>query len=466
MSCRQREPPLRFATKRDLTRHQQTHDESGSSVLTCPYCGESTGRRDNLQRHIDTIHNGGVCKAAKNGDEETVQDCLLANPQVIEETDQDGHTPFLLSCIHGQEGIARMLLDKGACSDPDTGPYALWLAVLHDKTRIVKLLMGKGFTRAEWKPTYKSKAFAQAATDGDLSLVKRYTEIGGDIDTLDSQGRTALVRAAENGHEDTVKHLIEHGAKLECTKIQWLTIPDALLIAARRGHVELLDSLLPKKPGSNSSYQEAILFDDQTQHEGVLRLIAKRIADCDDISSRLLRSLVVWEKTMAAQIILEERNSRHPIRNNTSLLFHAAELGRLDLVVFLLEQGVDVGAVVDGQSPLHAVANLYSYTRIPVSLQINVLRVLLDRGSDIEALDHRGYNVLHWATIRGRLEVVTFLLEAGANPHAETSRNQVAVDLISQKVKKEKRIRIKEQLLLAMARTPPRGGDSGSESRT
>ena len=359
-----------------------------------------------------------------------------------------------------------MLLDKGACSDPETGPYALWLAVLHDKTRTIELLMEKGFTRAEWKPTYKSKALIQAATDGDLSLVKRYTEIDGDVEVLDSQGRTAVVRAAENGHKDVVKHLINHGAKLQLTRRM---VPGVLLIAARRGHVELLDFLLPMKPESGLPHETtywAILFDNQTQDEGVFRLIAKRIADRDNISSILLHHLVESGKTMAAQIILEERNTRHPIRNNASLLFFAAIWGRLDLVVFLLEQGVDVRAVVHGESALHAVASLYSDDITPASLQIGVLRVLLDRGSDIESLDPHGYNALHLATRRGRLEVVTFLLEAGANPHAKTSRNQVAVDLIGKRFKEEKAIRLRDHLLLAMARAPLLDGERGSESYT
>lgn len=469
MSCRQRDPLLRFATKRDLTRHQQTHEESDSSILICRYCGDSTGRRDNLQRHIETVHNGGVWKAAKNGDEETMRQCVRANPQAIEETDQDDHTPFLLSCIHGQESIARMLLDEGACSDPDTGPYALWLAVLHDNTKIIELLVGKGFTRASWKPTYKSKAFIQAATDGDLSLVKRYTDISGDIEILDSQGRTALDRAAETGHEDIVKHLINHGTKLELTKLRMGTIPNAFLIAARRGHVGLLDFLLGKELDSEyvpypPRVYRIIFLDDLSQHEGILRLVAKRVVNHDGLSSSLLWDSVWSGKTMGARILLEERNTTHPMRNETTLIFSAAQWGRSDLVAFLLEQGVAVGTVIDGQTMLHVVASLQHHWRTSASSLIRVLRVLLDRGSDIEALDRYGYNALHWATKRGHLEIVTFLLEAGANPHAKTRCNQVAVDLIPTRFGEEKANRFKEQLVLDRARTPTQSGESGSES--
>ncbi|KAK1753734.1 ankyrin repeat-containing domain protein [Echria macrotheca] len=456
IDCRQRNPLLRFATRRDLTRHQQTHEASDSPVLMCHYCGDTTGRRDNLQRHIETVHKGGVCKAAKNGDEETMRQCLRANPQAIQETDQDGHTPFLLSCIHGQERILQMLLDEGAGTDPDTGLYALWLAVLHDKPKIIKLLVGAGFTKASWKQTYKSKTLIQAATDGDLPLVKRYTDIGGDIEIMDTQGRSALVHAAEKGYEDIVKHLIDRGAKLELTKVYRQPIPSVCLVAARCGHVGILDFLLSKEPefGFDSrSIYDAIFEDDQSQHEGILRLIAKRVVHHDELSDRLANISIYSGNTMGARILFEERSTTHPIPNEVSTIFLVARWCRSDLVLFLLEQGVPIGSVLDGQSLLHYVASTPRYYSLPVDLQIHVLRVLLDRGLETEALDSSGYNALHWATKRGHLEVVKFLLEAGANPHTKTRDNLVAVDLIPQRLGEEGAARFREQLLLDRAGT-------------
>jgi len=48
-----------------------------------------------------------------------------------------------------------------------------------------------------------------------------------------------------------------------------------------------------------------------------------------------------------------------------------------------------------------------------------VVRLLLEKGANIEARDNTGRTALHWAAERGREEVVQLLLDKGADIEAE-----------------------------------------------
>lgn len=72
------------------------------------------GRPDNLKRHIDSMHKGGICAAAASGDEPAVMSCLSFGTLHSDQTDENGVTPLGLAASNGHEGIAKLLLDAGA----------------------------------------------------------------------------------------------------------------------------------------------------------------------------------------------------------------------------------------------------------------------------------------------------------------------------------------------------------------
>ena len=91
-------------------------------------------------------------------------------------------------------------------------------------------------------------------------------------------------------------------------------------------------------------------------------------------------------------------------------LHHAAYLGSLEAVRYLLDSGADVSAVsLDPlrNSPLHAAAS---------TGHADVVRLLLAAGADIEAVQAGEWTALHAAADRGHANVVAVLLESGARP--------------------------------------------------
>ena len=91
-------------------------------------------------------------------------------------------------------------------------------------------------------------------------------------------------------------------------------------------------------------------------------------------------------------------------------LVEAAQKGRIDEVTELLNEGVDVNAVVHGDGTALLVAAREGYREL--------VRLLLDRGADTDIGVAGDGNALTMAAREGNREIVAMLLDRGANPDA------------------------------------------------
>ncbi|MFJ4917906.1 ankyrin repeat domain-containing protein [Streptomyces sp. NPDC088726] len=83
----------------------------------------------------------------------------------------------------------------------------------------------------------------RSADDGDVNGVSRWLGQGAVVDAPDGDGRTALDRAAQKGHADVVRRLVEAGADLEQQAGEYRE-STPLCLAASRGHTAVVGVLL------------------------------------------------------------------------------------------------------------------------------------------------------------------------------------------------------------------------------
>ena len=101
----------------------------------------------------------------------------------------------------------------------------------------------------------------------------------------------------------------------------------------------------------------------------------------------------------------------------------AAFFGKLEAARTLLDAGASVdtyGRNAFANQPLHAAA---------AGRHVEVCRLLLGVGADVEATQHGGYRPLHEAAGSGDIELAELFLSAGADPIATTAEGQTPADL-------------------------------------
>ena len=189
--------------------------------------------------------------------------------------------------------------------------------------------------------------------------------------------------AAENGHSDTVKTLLDAGADVNARAKDGVT---ALMRAEHEGHSEIIQLL--KKAG-------ALEF---TPIQFAARELEPPRADANaqDPAAALT----------TARLVLKTRPVTRREVPPDSQLIEAAENGQTEKVKTLLEAGANVNA-----------KNNYGVTALMSAVgkgQTETVQALLDAGADVNDKTEMGVTVLMVAVMNGHTEIAELLKQAGA----------------------------------------------------
>ena len=146
--------------------------------------------------------------AAENGDLALMDEYLIA-PQMADMRNACLWTPLMKAALNGQAAAVDKLLEKGAEVDlVDKGGYS---------------------------------AMMLAASNNFAAIVETLLQHGADVNRVEtSNGWTALIWAAKQGHDETVKVLLKHHADRSIRDFTQSTALDY----ARRNHLQSTQRLL------------------------------------------------------------------------------------------------------------------------------------------------------------------------------------------------------------------------------
>ena len=360
--------------------------------------------------------------AAKNGAAGIAERLLDAgaNPNV---TLRMGETPLMSAARSGSLAVVEMLLDRGAdvnAAERERGQTALMWAAAQQHADVVRLLAERGadlHSRTQvWEQLENtagntntsgnfrmrhggSTALLFAARNGDLATARALVEAGADVDDTAAAGSSALVIAAHSGHGPLGVYLLEEGADPNVAAAGYTALHaatlrgQAALAAALLAHGADLDAIVERgTPGRRFSADFSI------RHQAVganTFWLAARYGELD-----ILRALAEWgadpnvapasrwSSLKAAmgvpQISQEDRRNRVDAPDSVEHI-DQEEL-TLDLARIVLDLGVDVNQAADrGNTALHdAVRTGFA----------SVVDLLAARGADVDALNDRGQTPL------------------------------------------------------------------------
>ena len=323
---------------------------------------------------------------------------LVAHGVDLDARDSHGMSALHLAAALGRIDELKQLIAAGAAPDRRAadGQTPLGVALAAGRRDLAGWLDWRGW-KLPRRPLQPVDVPA-AAIVGDLDAVRRLLDLGLPVDATDSQGCSALLRAAGGGHRALVELLLERGA-------------DPAL-AANTGATPLSAAVS-------------------------------------------MRQLEIVERLLEAGAGLEQR-----LPGDVTVLMLAAALGLPELVARLLQGGADLHAVdAQGLTPLHCAA-LYGFTARDRTRLLALLDALLLAGADpqrtatggatplllllgaraepgtpsaedvvlagverlfdedvrLDARDQRGFGPLHLAGLHGLLRVAQALLREGADP--------------------------------------------------
>ncbi len=242
----------------------------------------------------------------------------------------------------------------------------------------------------------------RAARNGDADWTKKLIVSGVDVNSLDGNGWTALHIAANKGHQDVVRLLLDNAADPN------IRIYDSQSILRLRKGVDV-------EYGATALHQAV-----WKGHGAIVRLLLGHRVDtgmecCNGLT--VLRLAVLTDSEAMVQLLLANGvNVNHKGFDGRTALHTAAKTGNVRIAKTLLGRGalVDAGAGRT-MTPLQRAA-MHGHEKM--------VKLLRDRGADIEAVDENQATALHAAARSGHAKVIQYLVDEGANRHARAIFNK------------------------------------------
>lgn len=374
--------------------------------------------------------------AIKTGELPIVEMLIKAGANVNTVEKFHNQTPLMYAAASGRNAgaMVKMLLSKDASVTP-RALYSDWPSQITSEPR------------AQYRPTGGLTALLYAARNGCYECVEALIRAGADVNTPTPEAVTPLMTALDNDHNDVAKLLLDRGANPHVwdwwgRTALYIVIDrkaggssggqrlGAAAIGGGRGgarvaapsearvsHMDIINALLaadvdpspqlnmhrPSRGGNSGRFIDPLL---NTGCTPLLR--ATMASDMEVIGALLAKGASPNVNAMGLTAFLVAAGVGTGNRGGTGLAAQASAGGapNVPLMDLLIQHGADVNAQVTG-------TKTYSM-RIARAPSAN-----------------EGMTALHTAVQGGRIDMVRYLLEKGANPEILDGNGRKAMDLLA-----------------------------------
>jgi ankyrin repeat protein len=291
---------------------------------------------------------------------------------------------------HKQQGIIQLFLSR----DVPVAPSAIHDALIYVGEDLAVTLTKRMTTNSKTRSPVLTEA-----SSGEYTNIADLLQEDDDSDIID-----ALDLAAKAGNLEIVELLLQGGA---------LPSGKTLVGASGSGNIRIVRNLLEKGISASS---EALVAASQGGHDGTVKILLQNIVEPSDRALveastggfvEVITTLIQHGLRPSDSVLLAASTSGHYVPKQTEEeVLRAVEDGGESLFELLLKSGAPISKARNGKDTiLHtAAANCCS----------RIVRMLLEKGLDVNAEGLYGENALHRAAQANSVEIARLLLSHGA----------------------------------------------------
>ncbi|PAA66278.1 hypothetical protein BOX15_Mlig016846g2 [Macrostomum lignano] len=377
-----------FLSKAELALHEAARSGNRTRVEKLIKVTGKIDCRNSLDR--TALH-----MAASKGHREIVRILIESGKASVEVTDKFGMSPLMWATYFGHTEVVNLLLDRSANirRRNKLGMHVVHIAAEQNHCELVKIFINK---------TKKTL-----------------------LNDTEKNGMTAVMIAAAKGNGEVVQSLISLGADLKIRDNRKRTV---LHVAAESGNERVLDNLIADGP----KMRELINERDDRGRMPIHYAVEKGFAGAVEI---LLAFGASPNDTTDSEEVETVANSATPIAVHPEMspFLLAAREKKPN------EDEQPAEAFADGAAPGEGGK--------PRPQHGEILRRLVQAGTDIDAVNSNGYTALHYAALNDDSNAVYTLVHFGCDISAKNNRMQTPLHMAAE----QNRLRAAEALLLSGA---------------
>ena len=337
---------------------------------------------------------------------------LLAHGADINQLTPQGSTALHLAATFGSEDAIALLCSNNCNVNIQNVVGLTPLAAAIQSKKFAGALMLLKYNPDVNKCDSKQRSPLYAATDFHaIEVVQRLLKLGAKSDIPDINGLTPIQMACQRGYNEILKLMVE--ADPHVLEVQ-TKMEEPLIFVAIVTSSSTLQILLQAGANPNVRHPNQLTPLHEVCRLGNLAMLQQLLTYGADpklqspIGTALHIAVLVGQYQCAKQLLEfgVDPNATAGEEKATPLIL-AAELDHpsLTMIQLLIDHKADLNAALqkNGYTAMHRAAS-YNYAK--------VVKLLIDKGADINKVSNLGYAPLHMAASSGGKEVIEVLLEA------------------------------------------------------
>lgn len=420
-----------------------------------------------LKQHVDVnapqADGTTALDWAVRQDDREMADRLIKAGANVKAANRYGVTPLYLACVNGSAPMIEKLLTAGADANSATteGETALMTVARTGNVEAAKVLLAHGadvHSKEQWR---QQTPLMWAVAESHPEMAQELIAHGADVNErqvtwnwerqitkeprekwMPLGGLTPLLFAARQGCLDCAKILLKSGAEINAADPNNIS---PLLMATINGHYDVAAFLLDQGADANiedttgrtALYAAVDMHTMPASNRPSPNEVDNRLTSMDLIKALLTHgaNVNVQLKKMQPYRTKLDRGDDTMLGTGTTSMLRAAKAGDAEVIQALLAKGADPKLPTKaGITPLMAAAGLGTKEedttgrKLTEADAIASIKLCLEAGVDVNAVDNQGDTALHGAAQKGYDQVAQFLVDHGAKLDIKDKKGHTPLD--------------------------------------